>query len=271
MLYNNTNLSNNCIFHYNNKDYIISKKESLFIDKHFLTYHYKYIDNGYDKLIIMLNGAINRDIAKFPIFQRSSWAEEIQANLLFIDDPTVNESNNLKIGWYLGSSQENAQYIIVNFLKSFFDFLNFDKKEIYIFGSSAGGFAALMLGIHLGINIIVNNTQTVILNYSQSFVDQLINEAFDNMPKEEFKEKYKNRINVLNLLDHTKIYNNIYYYQNIYDLEHYNLHYTPFIQKYIKDFIETDKLNVYLYSNSVEGHNPMSKKHTIHMLNNIVK
>lgn len=56
------------------------------------------IKKGNDKLIIFSNGAVNRDIKSPPIFMRSTWAEDIEANCIFLDDKTIH-NNKIPIGW----------------------------------------------------------------------------------------------------------------------------------------------------------------------------
>src|SRR5699024_11902387 len=50
------------------------------------------------RLLILSNGAIDRRRKNPPIFMRSSWAKDIDANCIFIDDPTLHD-NKLFIGW----------------------------------------------------------------------------------------------------------------------------------------------------------------------------
>src|SRR5699024_11428251 len=100
-----------------NKEFLISNNKKtlkIIIDNldFYFQFHYKKESNN---LMVFSNGAIDTNIRKPPVFMRSSWSDDINANCLFIDDRTIHNSD-LKIGdrkrTRLNSSHVSISYAV---------------------------------------------------------------------------------------------------------------------------------------------------------------
>src|SRR5699024_6237673 len=59
----------------------------------------------FDNLLVLSNGAVNYQKKDPPIFMRSKWARELDANLIYLDDPTIHNTG-LNLGWGQGNVNE---------------------------------------------------------------------------------------------------------------------------------------------------------------------
>lgn len=104
--------------------------------------HHLFLSSGSKKLIIFF-AAQNMKPGKYNFFQMG---KEIDENLLFVND--------LSNQWYqngidsLGETFEETINVIQQWIKH----LNID--EVYTLGTSMGGYAAIMYGVHLNANIL---------------------------------------------------------------------------------------------------------------------
>lgn len=145
---------------------------------------YEYLINrktDNDKLIIFNNGAIAGANVKVPVFQRHSWANMIKTSSVFCMDPTL-YVNDLSVGWGVG---KNEDYYLENsslILKTIIQKMNIDLEDTVIYGTSAGGFLSIIMGIYLkGAKVVADNTQLDVSNWAFiSAVDYVMEYCFDN-------------------------------------------------------------------------------------------
>lgn len=254
------------------KKILIKQGINHFHEKLHLDYDYKYFPKvNNEKLLVLFNGAIDRKISPPPVFQRSTWVDDFNANVLIVNDPTLTATNDLNIGWYVGNEKENAQYYIVTFLKKFIEVMNFKYQDVLLYGSSAGGFASMIFALHLKVPCVVNNPQVDVLGYDGNFAKKLITKNFNNMNENEFREKYQNRINVVELFKNVNRMPKIYYLQNILDMSHYKKHYSKVIDLYVSKFTIQNNFNSFLYSDDISGHNALGKSDTVIIVNSILE
>ncbi|AJI54738.1 hypothetical protein LA56_1016 [Francisella philomiragia] len=130
-------------------------------------YLYKY--KSFDNLLVMFNGAVDVSRAKYPVFQRKSFIEYINANILIINDNTLTEDNGLSLGWYQSAPEWNLQSDIVFLIKKYLMALEIKNESLFLYGSSAGGFIASIMATHFrGSTAIVNNPQVDVLKFFDS-------------------------------------------------------------------------------------------------------
>lgn len=94
-----------------------------------------------------------------PNFPRSSWHTWLDGICLNIDDPTFfSFPGKLQTGWYLGDRQQDAVGSIVEVIRKVQEHYGVGDRDVYVFGSSAGGTSALKLGKGLpGATVIAEN------------------------------------------------------------------------------------------------------------------
>jgi len=95
-----------------------------------------------DWLYVFLSSA-NFNQMKLPRFQRWSWYPLIKGNVLYVEDPMYYTYPNLKIGWFIGTEDENYSEYLSNIVKEIAKKYNISNEHIMFYGSSAGGSAAI--------------------------------------------------------------------------------------------------------------------------------
>ncbi|WOH37518.1 hypothetical protein RI844_19490 [Thalassotalea fonticola] len=237
---------------------------------------YSFIKKESSRLIILLPGAVDRSKGAVG-FQRYTWAKELNANVISFSDPTITESNDLKIGWFQNVSANFGVNYLYKTVKSVQKQLNIKDENVCFFGSSAGGFASLKVGeFNLKATVIAINPQIYLKNYSKNFYIPLLKYSYDR--DNDLRKKYINRLKVDSKLI-TKRQGDTVIYQNIQDKEHVNLHLTPFINMLkptqyneirLDEFEKIQPgVSVILYDDIVAKHSPPGKSETIDFINQI--
>jgi len=255
-----------------NKDFLINnnkKNLKIVIDNldFYFQFHYKKNCNN---LVVFSNGAIDTDKRKPPVFMRSTWSSEINANCLFIDDRTIHDSD-LKIGWGVGTPKRHYLNDYNRFVKLICKLFDFKSDQTIYFGSSAGGFMSMAMACeHKGAKAIVNNPQTYVYNYTSGSVKKLFQNLF---PKEQYSEiiqNYKERFSITRIMSKNKHVPEIHYLQNRLCRSDMDRQLNPFCKMMDKYNIDSDNINIILYNNKKSGHNPMNKQSTIKYLNSTI-
>jgi len=215
-------------------------------------------------LNIWFPGAYNR--AKgVTQFQRHTWIKNFEGSFIIFDDPTIEDGNDLSIGWFQGLQGELIA-VLVGVIREIISELNFREENVRLFGSSAGGFVALKLSELLSEpDVLVINPQTNILNYSKKHVGNMLEYSYS-------KSNDMLTADEKNKLKHAPDLNRkgkIFYFQNKADKLHLKNHYGPVLsflklhqEKYdLLDYskspsISDKKYNFYLYTDSVLKHSP---------------
>ena len=82
------------------------EKTLLFDEKFIFTVNYKNVKYEFfmnlqtesNKLLVMGNGAFNPEKGSLPVFQRSSWVDEIDESVIIYNDPTLYKGK-INLGW----------------------------------------------------------------------------------------------------------------------------------------------------------------------------
>ncbi|MBQ8790725.1 MAG: hypothetical protein IJZ51_05395 [Ruminiclostridium sp.] len=122
-----------------------------------------------DKLYVVFNGA-RKTGAELPVLKRWTYYSYIDGTLLNIADPMFRVHDKVKLGWYYGDDEDCYASRIAELAKIVAAKLG--KKEIIFFGSSGGGFAALLAACNcVGSTAVVINPQIVpaLWSYGKAF------------------------------------------------------------------------------------------------------
>ena len=89
----------------NPTDALNSERFRFLANGHVVPGYFAPNPNFPDRLLVMLNGAVQREKGRDPreVFQRRSWINEFNANVLILADATLTPANNLRIGWSQGN------------------------------------------------------------------------------------------------------------------------------------------------------------------------
>lgn len=115
-------------------------------------------------LFVILNGALT---GRKPQFNRWSYYSFLDGSVLDIADPMYERYDNLELGWYYGTDEENLRIYLTEYVKKISDFLHVEHADIIFLGSSGGGAAALeCVNYFQGAIAISINPQVQLCDYS---------------------------------------------------------------------------------------------------------
>ena len=223
---------------------------------------YEYLINRKkenDKLIIFNNGAVAGGNVKFPVFQRHSWSKILKTSSIFCMDPTL-YVNNLSVGWGVG---RNEDYYLENsslILKKIIEKMNIDLKNTVIYGTSAGGFLSIIMGIYLkGSTVLADNSQLDVSNWAFiSAVDCVIDYCFDNIAT---ALKYPERFNVVDAFIKNNYVPKIYLHVNLCSKVDNSMQLAPFLEKIekMKKITEYNNIEITLHYEENKGHDGLNQ------------
>ncbi|WCH21323.1 hypothetical protein [Aeromonas salmonicida] len=224
-----------------------------------------YIKNDTDKVVVFFNGATTSPLDGKKIYSRWSWGYNTGTSFISFDDPIVSCTRLTNLGWYIGTKDTDIQDIINKILLHVCDKFNIPLNRVVFYGSSGGGFAAIMAAIKLrGSTAIALNPQTNILKYNKKPHETVLNNFFSiNNAIHESVLTYLDRFSILEAIKRTSYLPNVIYIQNTQDTFHLNNHYIPFHDLYVKMTRDVgnykNKLHVRLF-NHEDGHSSISNQ-----------
>lgn len=119
-----------------------------------------------DTLVVPLHGTLDRKKHGLPYFERFQEFRDLPHHVLFLADPTLYASPNLRVGWYAGTTEEVVPERIAGMIQEAARQLGASK--VILTGASAGGFAALSLAPRIKDSLAVAfSPQTDIRPYAQ--------------------------------------------------------------------------------------------------------
>lgn len=224
--------------------------------------------NKSDKLVIFGSGAYDFNKIKLPVFQRFSWVNDFEENLIFYNDPTL-YIGEVSLAWGYGSEDEHYLEGIGDILQKLLLKININNNNTVIYGSSGGGFMALILATILkGSTAVVNNPQTNIETYYKTITEKVFKIIYPNITLKEALDRNKDRINVIEYFKKEKYVPPIIYLQNLacdFDVRNQML---PFLEgiRNCEETMITREIDLKLYKNSTQNHSPVSKEKTIRII-----
>lgn len=183
-----------------------------------------------DRLFVLLSGAINRHKTAPPVFNRWSWAKKFPGSVICIADPTLELDGELELGWYVGLHNQDFTKSCTELIGRVAETLSINKNNIITYGSSGGGFAALMMTAKLGAGTAVAiNCQSEILNYNKVAVERFVNVCFKSISPDQISEIYRNRVSASSAWKSIGAPVHAVVVQNKTDQHHYHNHYLTLI------------------------------------------
>lgn len=117
-------------------------------------------------LYVILNGALT---GKKPQFNRWSYYSFLDGSVLDIADPMYERYDELELGWYYGTNEENLRLYLAEYVIKIANFLHIENANIIFWGSSGGGAAALECVNHISGSLAVSiNPQVQLCDYGYS-------------------------------------------------------------------------------------------------------
>lgn len=236
-----------------------------------------------DDILVLGPGFLNPERAEklhnMPVFDRHSWVNDFSQNLIYYNDPTRYDYDDLQGGWGVGTSDnwhlENISEIIKILARKITDY---EKKDIipysnlYFFGSSMGGFMGIILSI-----LIRNSTSIADIPqfnvFKWHYWNKLQDVCFDNLPAEKIYSQYSYRLNVFDLMQKENYIPNSYIVLDCSCQSDWNSQFEEFITNLDKLPYEfTNNLNrLHLrIDGKNRGHSVLKKNDTISLINSVI-
>mgnify|MGYP002262645763 CR=1 FL=1 len=225
-----------------------------------------------DKLIVFHNGAVAGGNVHVPVFQRHSWDKILKTSTVFCMDPTLYLNRLLQLGWGIG---KNEDYYLENsslILKKIIEKMHIQLEDTAIYGTSAGGYLSILMGIYLkGAKVVADNAQLDVRNWIyKDALDTVITFCFDNIGD---ALKYKERFDVIDAFETMDYVPKIYLHVNVCSAADNATQLIPFLKKIatMKRIKEYNDIEVFLHYEPDKGHDGISMEDAIHFLYNILE
>lgn len=213
--------------------------------------------------IFFFHGAIEPHFS-LPVLSGLGISGGLDANRVFISDPSLVLDEKLMLSWYAGNArQPDLQQNLITIMKRIL--ISLDSERTIFFGGSGGGFAALYFGSFFADSLaLVFNPQTDIAQYSERAVRDYAIKAFET---DENASKPLEGLPVGVVTDLCTHYmeprpNYVAYIQNMADKVHVEKHLTPFW-----DAVDADTEIFLLADHWRDGHTPPPKELLSELLN----
>lgn len=184
----------------------------------------RWVNRGANITLVVFSAAITRrSVLTVPVFSGWNLTKDLSCNVLMVSDPSLVNSQDLNLGWYLGSSKQvDLPHKLLDIFESF------SCSRLIFFGASGGGFASLFYSASFEDSLaIVSNPQTDIkrFSYYQRYLELAWNHGA------QLPEDFLFNTSLLNLYG-SELNNNFIYIQNSEDYDHMENHYLPFRSKF---------------------------------------
>lgn len=136
-----------------------------------------------DTTIFFFHGAIERHFT-LPVLSGLGISGGLEANRIFVSDPSLVLDDNLMLSWYAGNYQQpGLQQSLVHIFRKIVTSLS--SGRTVFFGGSGGGFASLYFATYFRDSLaLVFNPQTNIAKYSERAVRDFTSKSF-NVPMQQ--------------------------------------------------------------------------------------
>lgn len=219
---------------------------------------YEYLINclsGKDKLIVFHNGAVAGGNVHVPVFQRHSWANMLKTSSVFCMDPTLYLNSFLQLGWGIG---KNEEYYLENsslLLKKIIEKMGICLENTVIYGTSAGGYLSIIMGIYLkGAKVVADNAQLDVRNWIyKEALDSVVTFCFDNIGD---ALKYGERFSVIDAFEKNDYVPKIYLHVNLCSAADNSAQLIPFLKRIetMRCVSEYNDIEVILHFEPDKGH-----------------
>ena len=224
------------------------------------------------KLLILGSGAFsatkNKHDRSRPLFNRHSW--EFNESTIFFNDPTLYIDDELLAPWGIGTADdwylENIARIIGEIAKN----MHIENKNLLFYGSSAGGFTALLLSILIKDSYsLAEIPQLNLKNHWRRHYAALIKHCFNGLPEKEVEEKWSYRLNAIDLIKKEEYIPNTFLLLDYSVKSDVEMQYLPFFEELDEiNGNDCDKIHIIIHWKNI-GHHGQSYEKTIKTLDMI--
>jgi glycosyltransferase involved in cell wall biosynthesis len=235
---------------------------------------YEYLINkksSSDKLIVFNNGAVAEGNVTLPVFQRHSWANLLKTSSVFCMDPTLYVNRFLQLGWGVGKNEdyylENSSLILKEIIRK----MGISLENTAIYGTSAGGYLSIIMGIYLkGAKVVADNAQLDVRHWIyKDALDNVVKFCFDNVGEALL---YKERFNIADAFEKHGYVPKIYLHVNMCSEADNSTQLVEFLKsaEKMKNICEYNEIEVILHFEPEKRHDGISMDEAIRFLYGIL-
>lgn len=222
-------------------------------------------------MIVFNNGAVAEGNVTVPVFQRHSWAPLLKTSSVFCMDPTLYLNGFLQIGWGIG---KNDDYYLENsslILKKLIAKIGIALEDTAIYGTSAGGYLSILMGIYLkGAKVVAVNAQLDVRNWIfKGALNSVLTFSFDSIGD---ALRYKERFSVVDAFEKHHYVPELYLHVNLCSTADSSTQLVPFLKEAesMGGIREYQPIQVILHFEPQKGHNGIDMDEAIHFLYDVV-
>lgn len=104
-----------------------------------------------------------------PNFSRLNW-DFVDYSIIYYNDPTIYLNDEIKGGWGIGNAENWYLKNISQILKEICVNLKIEFSNLYLFGSSMGGFMSLMLGTMIKDSKVIADIPQFICKHGINYI-----------------------------------------------------------------------------------------------------
>lgn len=220
-----------------------------------------------DKLIVFHNGAVAQGNVTVPVFQRHSWSGMLETSSVFCMDPTLYVSRYLQLGWGVGKNEtyylENSSMILKQVIRK----MGIRLEDTVLYGSSAGGYLAILMGIYLkGAKVVADNAQLDVRNWIfRDALDSVLTFCFDHVGT---ALDYRERFSILDAFEKHGYVPPIYLHVNLCSEADNETQLVPFLQQAgkMRGIGEYHEIQVILHLEPEKGHDGLGMEEAVRFL-----
>lgn len=189
--------------------------------------HVLFEDRGFKTTIVHFAAALPKvGWDSFPVFGGRKFVRKFDANLLSISDPNFALPERPATGWFAGNGrQPGLQSVLARIISHYGEH---GDGNVILFGSSAGGFAALLYGAQLPRSVTVCLNPRVELRNEPTQFHRLAPVAFPGVPAEAIPSIIQTSAAAAYA---EALGNTVAYVQNVQDDPYFENNMVPFLTK----------------------------------------
>ncbi|MGK9262611.1 hypothetical protein KXS15_16855 [Sinorhizobium meliloti] len=196
---------------------------------------FAYFRPGSGKLAAFGQDSLNRSRSVLPLFYRWSWYKAMpETSLIVFSDPTLMLKDDLGCGWYQGRPDLFAVDALVDVVREFARLLGIAAEDVLLFGTSAGGFWAMMAGAALqSRRVVADIPQVDLFSYhDREARDLMLTSCYGSLSMDAIRERFIGRLRVIDRFnDCRSAPQKIIYCQNARDVKHVRTQFVPFLSE----------------------------------------
>lgn len=223
-----------------------------------------------DRLIVLNNGAVDLERSQGkPIFQRSSWWEDITSHQIYVCDPGTVGPEAVALNWMQGAPPLWVNSVVTKAVRLIAKHLQVlaPMNRTY-FGSSAGGFAALLqLCADKQAKCLINNAQFDWTRWYAQHVTPVLHKHFSGRTAAEVRKNWPHRADALQYLLRKPEPLDIEYHVNMASSYDVDIQMPIFENFFSANRSLCKSIVVHKYYDEHQGHSPFPRINTLDLLN----